>query len=41
MAAVGIPGAGPGGVLPMTWVQDRVAHVLGHCDAGEPPGTFG
>ena len=23
MTATGIPGAGPGGVLRMTWVQDR------------------
>ena len=41
LAAVGVPGAGLGGVLRMTWVQDRLAHVLEHSDADESAGTFG
>ena len=32
MAATGIPGAGPSGVLRLTWVQDQLAHVLEHCE---------
>ena len=40
MTATGIPGAGPGGVLRLTWVRDRLAHVLEHCDTDEPSGTW-
>jgi hypothetical protein len=40
MTATGISGAGPGGVLRMTRVQDRPARVLEHSDAGEPSGTW-
>jgi hypothetical protein len=28
------------GVLRMTWMQDGLAHVLEHCDADEPSGTW-
>ena len=28
------------GVLRMTWVQDGLAHVLEHCEADEPSGTW-
>jgi hypothetical protein len=27
-------------VLRLTWVHDRLAHVLEHCDTGEPSGTW-
>jgi hypothetical protein len=40
MTATSIPGAGPGGVLRMTWVRDQLAHVLDHCDTDEPSGTW-
>ena len=40
MTATGIPAAGPGGVLRLTWVRDRLAHVLEHCDTDEPSGTW-
>jgi len=36
----GIPGAGPSGVLRMTWVRDQLAHVLQHCETDEPSGTW-
>jgi hypothetical protein len=39
-ATVGIMGTGLSGVLRMTWVQDGLAHVLEHCDADEPAGTW-
>ena len=39
-ATVGIMGTGLSGVLRMTWVQDGLAHVLEHCDADEPSGTW-
>ena len=31
---------GPGGVLRMTWMQDRLQHVLEHCETDEPSGTW-
>ncbi len=31
MTVTGIPAAGPGGVLRLTWVRDRLAGVLEHC----------
>jgi hypothetical protein len=40
MTVTGIPAAGPGGVLRLTWVRDRLAHVLEHCDNDEPSGTW-
>ena len=40
MTATSIPGAGPSGVLRMTWVRDQLAHVLDHCDTDEPSGTW-
>jgi hypothetical protein len=40
MTTTGIPAAGPGGVLRLTWVRDRLAHVLEHCDTDEPSGTW-
>jgi len=40
MTATSIPGAGPSGVLRMTWVRDQLAHVLEHCDTDEPSGTW-
>ena len=40
MTATGIPTAGPVGVLRLTWVRDRLAHVLEHCDTDEPSGTW-
>ena len=40
MTATGIPGARPGAVLRMTWVQDRLAHILDHSDAVKPSGTW-
>ncbi len=29
-----------GGILRMTWVQDRLEHVLEHCETDEPSGTW-
>jgi hypothetical protein len=40
MTATGIPAAGPGGVLRLTWVRDRLTHVLEHCEVDEPSGTW-
>ena len=40
MTATGISGAGPGGVLRMTRVQDQPARVLEHSDADEPSGSW-
>ena len=40
MTATGIPAAGPGGALRLTWVRDQLAHVLEHCDTDEPSGTW-
>jgi hypothetical protein len=40
MTATGISAAGPGGVLRLTWVRDRLAHVLEHCDTDEPSDTW-
>jgi hypothetical protein len=40
MTATGIPGAGLRGALRLTWVQDRLAHVLEHCGSDEPSGTW-
>jgi hypothetical protein len=40
MTVTGIPAAVPGGVLRLTWVRDRLAHVLEHCDTDEPSGTW-
>jgi hypothetical protein len=40
MTAISIPGAGLSGVLRMTWVCDRLAHVLDHCETDEPSGTW-
>jgi len=40
MTATSIPGAGPSGVLRMTWVRDQLAHVLEHCETDEPSGTW-
>ena len=40
MTATSIPGAGPSGVLRMTWVRDQLAHVLDHCETDEPSGTW-
>ena len=40
MAAIGITGMGVTGVVRMTWVQDDLAHVLEHCEADEPSGTW-
>ena len=40
MTATSIPGAGPSGVLRMTWVRDQLAHVLDHGDTDEPSGTW-
>ena len=40
MTATGIPAARPDGVLRLTWVRDRLAHVLEHCDTDEPSGTW-
>jgi hypothetical protein len=31
---------GLGGVLRMTWMQDRLEHVLEHCETDEPSGTW-
>ena len=33
-------GADLGGVLRMTWVTDRLAHVLEHSQSDEPSGTW-
>jgi hypothetical protein len=40
MADARIDGARLGGVLRLTWVSDRLAHVLEHSQAGEPAGTW-
>ena len=40
MATIGISGLGLTGVLRMTWVQDQLAHVLDHSQAGETSGTW-
>ena len=40
MTVTGIPAAGPGGVLRLTWVRDQLAHVAEHCDTDEPSGTW-
>jgi hypothetical protein len=40
MTVTGIPAAGPGGVLRLTWVRDRLAGVLEHCGTDEPSGTW-
>ena len=39
-ATIGIMGTGLSGVLRMTWMQDGLAHVLEHCEADEPSGTW-
>ena len=39
-ATIGIRGTGLTGVLRLTWLQDGLAHVLGHCEADEPSGTW-
>jgi hypothetical protein len=36
MTVTGIPAAGPGGALRLTWVRDRLASVLEHCGTDEP-----
>jgi hypothetical protein len=33
-------GTGLSGVLRMTWMQDGLVHVLEHCEADEPSGTW-
>jgi hypothetical protein len=40
MTAIAISGMGLTGVLRLTWVQDDLAHVLEHCEADEPSGTW-
>jgi hypothetical protein len=35
-----ISGAGLSGILRLTWMQDDLAHVLEHCNADEPSGTW-
>ena len=40
MASIGITGMGLRGVLRMTWVQDRLAHVLEHSQTDETSGTW-
>lgn len=40
MTTNGIPAAGPGDVLRLTWVRDQLAHILQHCDNDEPSGTW-
>jgi hypothetical protein len=40
MTANSITGAGLSGVLRLTWVRDRLAHVLDHCETDEPSGTW-
>ena len=39
MTMTGSP-AVPDGVLWLTWVRDRLAHVLEHCNTDEPSGTW-
>lgn len=39
-ATTKITGAGLSGVLRMTWMQDGLAHVLGHCETDETSGTW-
>ena len=40
MTAIAIRGMGLTGVLRLTWVHDNLAHVLEHCEADEPSGTW-
>jgi hypothetical protein len=40
MTNTGTEGAGLGGVLRLTWVSDRLTHVLDHSQTGEPTGTW-
>ena len=40
MTAYAITGTGLTGVLRITWVQDNLAHVLDHSQAGETSGTW-
>ena len=40
MTALAISGMGLTGVLRLTWVHDNLAHVLEHCEADEPSGTW-
>jgi hypothetical protein len=40
MTATGSQAAGESGTLRLTWVQDRLAHVLEHCDTDEPAGSW-
>jgi hypothetical protein len=40
MTALAITGMGLTGVLRLTWVHDNLAHVLEHCQADEPSGTW-
>jgi hypothetical protein len=40
MTATGIPAPGPDGVLRLTWVHDRLTHVLEHCATDEPSGRW-
>ena len=40
MTALAITGMGLTGVLRLTWVHDNLAHVLEHCEADEPSGTW-
>jgi hypothetical protein len=40
MTALVITGMGLTGVLRLTWVNDNLAHVLEHCEADEPSGTW-
>ena len=37
MTATGIHGVGPSGVLRMTWIQNRLGHVLEHSDVDGRP----
>jgi hypothetical protein len=38
--ATGIHGAKPSGVLRMTWIRNRLAHVLKHSEVDEPSSTW-
>jgi hypothetical protein len=40
MAGGRIEGAGLRGAMRMTWLSDHLAHVLEHCEADEPSGTW-
>ena len=40
MADTGTEGLGLTGTLRLTWVTDHLAHVLEHCEADEPSGTW-